>query len=327
LILLQVEPVWQQVGPENPLPPPRKKKKKVSMYSSFNVNKGELTLSPLGSAVVKSRGWSWSRGDSCGWWVNGGGGSWLDGGGGDRTRGGGDGRRWDRITTSKASSERTTLNIDTREVPVLSSRVVGTTLSVRKTKDTQMPISRVGRSRSRERTSDLDERGRARRVPEGDLVGREVNLVGKVVPDVGDPVDVPLGLTANEPAKVVVWALWVAVDPSVLHLSEVRLEEVDLVLVVGVWRVGAGLLHAEVVVERSGTEVGLGLGNELSTPHVGVPEGGGVNGDLGSLLGRTICRVLVVWREVDVGRDWLRSVARSIVSKARRAEECKQTHM
>jgi hypothetical protein len=88
----------------------------------------------------------------------------------------------------------------------------------------------------------------------------------------------------------------------------VRLEEVDLMLVAGVWWVCSRLLHAEMVVESSSTEVGLGLWNQLCSPHVGVPKSSWVNGDLDTLFGRTICRVLVVWGEVDVGRDRLGSV-------------------
>lgn len=190
-----------------------------------------------------------------------------------------------------------------------------------------MPVGRVGGGGGREWTGDLGEGGGAGRVPEGDGVGREVNLVGKVVPHVGDPVDVPLGLTANEPAEVVVWGGGgVAVDPAVLHLGEMRLaivlleadtgrfpgrlnlQEVDLMLVAGVWWVGVGLLHAEVVVKGSRAEICLCLRNQLSPPHVRVPKSGWVNGDLDTLLASTICWVLVAGREVDVGRDRLGTV-------------------
>jgi hypothetical protein len=70
-----------------------------------------------------------------------------------------------------------------------------------------MPVGRVGGGGSGEWTGNLGEGSGSGRVPERNLVGGEVNLVGKVVPDVGDPVDVPLGLTTNEPAEVVVWGV------------------------------------------------------------------------------------------------------------------------
>lgn len=51
----------------------------------------------------------------------------------------------------------------------------------------------------------------------------------KVVPDIVDPVNLPLGLTTNEPLQVVVGdSSRLSVDPSVLHLSEVRLAEVHV---------------------------------------------------------------------------------------------------
>lgn len=117
---------------------------------------------------------------------------------------------------------------------------------------------------------------------------------GKVVPHIGNPVNVPLGLTTNKPSKVVVWGSgWVSIDPAILHLSEVGLEEVDLMLIVWVWRVGRASPHAEVVEKSSSSQVRGSLGDQLRPPHVRVPQSGGVHGDLDTLLAGSICRVLV----------------------------------
>lgn len=61
-------------------------------------------------------------------------------------------------------------------------------------------------------------------MPERDGSRAEVDLVGKVVPQVGNPVNVPLRDTTNEPSQVVVRvSVGISVDPSIFHLSEVRL--------------------------------------------------------------------------------------------------------
>lgn len=63
-------------------------------------------------------------------------------------------------------------------------------------------------------------------MPESDGSTAEVDVVCKVVPNIGDPVNVPLGLAANEPSQVVVRGrARISVDPSVFHLSEVGLAE------------------------------------------------------------------------------------------------------
>jgi len=91
-----------------------------------------------------------------------------------------------------------------------------------------------------------------------------------------------------------------AADPAVLELGEVALEEADLVLVCRAWHVGRRPLDGVVVVDCALVDGGLGLGNQLRPPHVTVPLGRAVNGDLGSLLATSIARVLVAWRKVDV---------------------------
>lgn len=91
-------------------------------------------------------------------------------------------------------------------------------------------------------------------------------------------------------------------------------QEVDLVLVIGVWRVGGSLLHAEVIPQGASAEVGLRLRNEFRPPHIRVPQRGGINGDLDTLLAQAICRILVAGREVDIFGDGSRSVTINWVS-------------
>lgn len=63
-------------------------------------------------------------------------------------------------------------------------------------------------------------------MPESNGTSAEVNLVGKVVPHIGNPVNIPLRDTTNEPTQIVVRVVvGVSVDPSVFHLCEVRLAE------------------------------------------------------------------------------------------------------
>lgn len=70
----------------------------------------------------------------------------------------------------------------------------------------------------------MSKSSRAGRVPESDSSAAEVDVICKVVPNIGDPVNIPLGLATNEPSQVVVrGGACIPVDPSVFHLSEVRL--------------------------------------------------------------------------------------------------------
>lgn len=73
-------------------------------------------------------------------------------------------------------------------------------------------------------TGNLSKSSRAGRVPESDGSAAEVDVVCKVVPNIGNPVDVPLGLTTDKPSQIVVrGGAGISVDPSVFHLSEMRL--------------------------------------------------------------------------------------------------------
>jgi hypothetical protein len=73
---------------------------------------------------------------------------------------------------SDRSSKRTTLNISTTEIPILSSSPIIT--RARKTKNTQMPVCTIGRRATGEGTSSLGKRISAGRVPKGDLIRCEV---------------------------------------------------------------------------------------------------------------------------------------------------------
>lgn len=141
------------------------------------------------------------------------------------------------------------------------------------------------------------------RVPEGDLLAREVDLVGNVMPDTGLPESLPLALAADHPLQVGVLVALLAVDPSVLHLGEVGLEEVDLMLMEDARGVLVAAHHGEVVEDLALVDRGLGLRNQLRPPHVAVPLGRRVDGDLRALLRAGIDRVLEGGSEIDIGGD------------------------
>lgn len=78
------------------------------------------------------------------------------------------------------------------------------------------------------------------------------------------------------------------------------LQEVDLVLKVGIWCVCVGPLHAEVIVQRTGSQVCSGLRDQLGSPHVRIPLRCVIDGDLDTLVGGGIGGVLVARGEVDI---------------------------
>lgn len=66
------------------------------------------------------------------------------------------------------------------------------------------------------------------------------------------------------------------------------------------WDIGVRSLDGEMVEDGSLVDGGFGLGNQLCSPHVAVPLGGGINCDLGSLRATGVAWVLVGGGEVDV---------------------------
>jgi hypothetical protein len=131
------------------------------------------------------------------------------------------------LWASHRGSKRATLDVSAREKPVLSTSTIVALAG--QTEDTEMPISAVAGSAGRERSCGLDERVVACRVPESDLVGGEVDFVGNVVPLVCLELGLPLALATHHPLQVGVGCAGLAIDPAVLQLCEVALEEADLV--------------------------------------------------------------------------------------------------
>jgi hypothetical protein len=170
---------------------------------------------------------------------------------------------------SHRRSERAALNVCARKVPVLCTRSVVTLAG--QTKNAQMPIGAVARCARRERSSGLDERVAASGVMESDLVGREVDLISNVVPLVRLELSLPLALAADHPLQVGVRCAGLSVDPAVLELGEVTLEEADLVLVCRTGDVGGTPLDREMVEDGALVNSGFGLRNEFGAPHVLVP--------------------------------------------------------
>lgn len=127
------------------------------------------------------------------------------------------------------------------------------------------------------------------------------DLIDDIMPLIRLQINLPLTLPTHEPLQVRVGSTLLAADPTVLQLREVALEEADLVFVRGAGYILSAPLDAEVVVYRSAVDCGLGLRNQLCAPHIAVPFGGAVDGDLGALLGVGVAGVLVRGREVDVG--------------------------
>ena len=142
------------------------------------------------------------------------------------------------------------------------------------------------------------------RVPEPDAVAPKVDLVSNVVPHVGLPRRLPQALLLDHELQVRVLGALLAADPAVLHLGEVALEEANLVLAVDRGGVGGAAHHAEVVELLALVDALGSLRDQLGAAHgLAVPEGGGVEGELGTLLGARVVGILVLGREVDVRGD------------------------
>lgn len=95
------------------------------------------------------------------------------------------------------------------------------------------------------------------------------------MPDVSLPGDIPLGNSSNLPSKRGVAGAGRAADPARLQLSEVALEEADLVLAVQARGISIAALDAEMVVDLSAVDGRCGLGDQLSAAHgLAIPVGG-----------------------------------------------------
>jgi hypothetical protein len=66
------------------------------------------------------------------------------------------------------------------------------------------------------------------------------------------------------------------------------------------WHIRAGPLDRKVVVHMAFVDGSRRLRDQLHPPHATVPFRGAVNGNLDTLLGGSICRVLVACGEVDI---------------------------
>jgi hypothetical protein len=110
------------------------------------------------------------------------------------------------------------------------------------------------------------------------------NGISHIMPDISFPVDTPLCDTAHIPPEQWIRYSYLSTDPSYLHLREVRLEEVDLVLVVYAGRIGGGTLHIKMIVDHSCIDGSCCLRNKLSSPHgLAIPIGGTLERDLDTL--------------------------------------------
>lgn len=153
-----------------------------------------------------------------------------------------------------------------------------------------MPVGTIGVGASIEGTSGLGQLVAASRVVERDGTGVEVDLVGNVVPLICNKLGVPLRDTTNVPLQVGV----TATAGTVLQLSEVALEEGNLVLVRRGGLVGAGCLDREMVVKLALVDGLGGLRDELRPQHsLAIPLGSLINSDLDTLLRAGVGRVLI----------------------------------
>lgn len=171
-----------------------------------------------------------------------------------------------------------------------------------------MPVRAVARSAGGERARSLDKRAVASRMPEGHLVSREVNLVGYVMPHIRLELHLPLALSAHHPLQVGVGSSLLSADPAVFQLREMALEEADLVLVRCTGHIRRTSLDAEMIKHGALVNRCCGLWDQLRAPHVTVPFCSAVDGDLGTLLGVCVARVLVRRGQVDVGSHGSRAV-------------------
>lgn len=156
--------------------------------------------------------------------------------------------------------------------------------------------------------------------------GGNYNLIGNVVPDTSIPNSVPLGSSSDLPSQCWVAGAGCAADPARLQLSEVALEEGDLVLAVQAGRVGGAAHDAEMVVDLAAVDGRGGLRDQLRAAHVlAIPVSSAGQANLGTLLGASVGGVLEAGAKVDVFGDGAGSVlfgVRSVMWRGGRSIQC-----
>jgi hypothetical protein len=88
------------------------------------------------------------------------------------------------------------------------------------------------------------------------------------VPFVGLELRLPLALSADHPLQVGVRCTGLPIDPAVLELREMALEEADLMLVCRTGDIGGTPLDREMVEDGTFVDSCLGLRDEFGAPHV-----------------------------------------------------------
>lgn len=117
-------------------------------------------------------------------------------------------RKW----THDCSSNRIRLNKDAGPKPVLGSSIGA---SIRESQLTNMPISRISRSRRTDSRNDGSQRIRAVTGPQSHRLGVEINIIRKVVPVAGFKLRGPLCRSTHAPAEGVVLTGRVAAQQAV----------------------------------------------------------------------------------------------------------------
>lgn len=114
------------------------------------------------------------------------------------------------------------------------------------------------------------------------------------MPHVSNKFYFPLALATNKPLQVRVAGSLFAVYPAILKFSKVALKEADLMLVCCTGYIGRRPFNREMVIDSAFVDSSSRLRNKFCAPHIRVPFGSVVDGDLSALLGSIVCRILIV---------------------------------